>query len=607
MKRIFLVVAALLAGCFALSAQWSPAGDKIMSPWAEQVDPANVLPEYPRPQMVRNNWMNLNGLWDFALINRGKASPDSYDEQILVPFPVESALSGLQKTVTPRDEMWYRRTFTVPAAWKGQDVLLHFGAVDWKADVFVNGSFVGTHKGGFTPFSFDITPFLAGRGEQKLEVRVWDPIDRGFQPIGKQTLDPRGIWYTAVSGIWQTVWLEPVPHNHISYIKAVLDVDNGHIMVRVDAPNAGKGDVVEIKLLDNGSQVSVARGLPGSDIPVLVSNPKLWSPDSPFLYDMKVELVSNGRTTDAVDSYTAMRKISYRRDDYQIQRMYLNDEPLFHFGPLDQGWWPDGLYTAPTDEALLYDIVKTKDLGFNMIRKHVKVEPARWYYHCNREGILVWQDMPSGDGGNNWAPNVYNGGTDKARTQESVENFYNEWKEIMDLLMSNPSVVMWVPFNEGWGQFDTEIVTSWTKTYDPSRLVNPASGGNYRNCGDVFDIHQYPMPKFKLFDHMKVTVLGEYGGIGLPIENHLWNPDMRNWGYIQFKTIDDVTNEYIKYCRMLEDYVRCGYSGAVYTQTTDVEGEVNGLITYDRKLLKVDEKKVREANLKVIRAMLADY
>jgi beta-galactosidase/beta-glucuronidase len=310
-------------------------------------------------------------------------------------------------------------------------------------------------------------------------------------------------------------------------------------------------------------------------------------------------LIRAGKTIDEVSSYTAMRKISTKRDANGIVRMQLNNKDYFHYGPLDQGWWPDGLYTAPTDEALLFDIKKTKDFGFNMIRKHVKVEPARWYYHCDREGILVWQDMPSGDLGNQWAPRQYGGGTDKNRSPESIANYYREWQEIMDLLISNPSVVVWVPFNEGWGQFDTEKVAAWTAGRDPSRLVNPASGGNHRVCGDMMDLHNYPAPEMYLFDPKRVNVLGEYGGIGLPLEGHLWW-DKRNWGYVQFKDKREVTDQYIKYAKELKEMVKRGFSAAVYTQTTDVEGEVNGLMTYDRKEIKLIESEVKAANQEVI-------
>jgi len=357
--------------------------------------------------------------------------------------------------------------------------------------------------------------------------------------------------------------------------------------------------IVEVKLMDKGQVVASAKGIQGKELRLAVQNPTLWDTTNPYLYDMKVSLVKDGKVLDDVKSYTAFRKISAKRDANGVMRMQLNNKNLFHYGPLDQGWWPDGLYTAPTDEALLYDIIKTKEWGFNMIRKHVKVEPSRWYYHCDKEGILVWQDMPSGDMGNQWAPHTYNGGTDKERSSASIANYYQEWKEIMDLCVSHPSIVVWVPFNEAWGQFDTEKVAEWTKNYDPSRLVNPASGGNHRACGDILDLHNYPGPNMFLYDPQRVTVLGEYGGIGLPLENHLWW-NKRNWGYVQFKNSDEVTAEYVKYANELKDMVDRGFSAAVYTQTTDVEGEVNGLMTYDRKEIKINEAAVKKANQAVI-------
>ena len=599
-KTILTTVAALSMLC--TFAQWKPVGDKIKTPWAEKVDPANVLPEYPRPQMVRSQWVNLNGLWDYAIKPVGAMEPKTMDGKILVPFAVESSLSGVQKGLTEKDELWYRRTFSVPAAWKGSNVLLNFGAVDWKADVFVNDILAGSHTGGFTPFSLDITPYLKAKGEQKLVVRVFDGTDKGYQPRGKQVLNPNGIWYTPVSGIWQTVWIEPVAKSHISGIKAIPNLDQKNIAVTVAAENCTTGDLVEVKILDKGKLVASATGLPGNPLRLGIAEPKLWSPDSPFLYDMEVSLRQGGKTVDKVDSYTAMRKIGTKRDKGGILRMTLNDKPLFHFGPLDQGWWPDGLFTAPTDEALLFDILKTKELGYNMIRKHVKVEPARWYYHCDREGILVWQDMPSGDMGNKWEMYTYNGGTDKNRTQESKDNFSKEWKEIMDFCMSSPSVVVWVPFNEAWGQFDTERIVNWTMEYDPSRLVNPASGGNHRPCGHMLDLHNYPGPAMKLFDPQRVNVLGEYGGIGLVMKEHLWEPD-RNWGYVRLNSPKEVTDEYEKYADMLYKLIGRGFAAAVYTQTTDVEVEVNGLMTYDRKVMKVEPERIRRINERICNAL----
>lgn len=599
-KTLFVCCALALALC--AQAQWKPAGDKIKTQWAEQVNPKSVLPEYPRPLMERSEWQNLNGEWEYAIKPVGEVEPASFDGNILVPFAVESSLSGVQKEVGEKNELWYKRSFTVPAKWKGKDVMLNFGAVDWKAEVFVNDVLVGSHKGGYTPFSFNITPFLKGSGAQKLVVRVWDPSDKGYQPIGKQTSNPQGIWYTSVTGIWQTVWLEPVASNHITAVKSIPNVDANALNVTVGASTPCVTSIVEVKLLDKGAVVASAKGVQGQELRLGVKNPTLWSPENPYLYDMSITLSQNGKVIDQVKSYTAFRKISVEKDQSGILRMCLNNKPLFHYGPLDQGWWPDGLYTAPTDEALLYDIKKTKEWGFNMIRKHVKVEPARWYYHCDKEGILVWQDMPSGDMGNRWEPHKYNGGTDKERSVESVANYYQEWKEIMDLGVSHPSIVVWVPFNEAWGQFDTEKVVAWTKAYDPSRLVNPASGGNHRPCGDILDLHNYPGPDMFLFDAQRVTVLGEYGGIGLPLENHLWW-NKRNWGYIQFKNSDEVTAEYVKYANELKGFVKRGFSAAVYTQTTDVEGEVNGLMTYDRKVIKINEAKVKAANQSVIKSM----
>ena len=599
MKKTFLVCCAL-ALTLGAQAQWKPVGDKIKTKWAEQINPKNVLPEYPRPQLERTDWVNLNGEWEYAIKPKGQAEPASFDGNILVPFAVESSLSGVQKEVGENNELWYKRTFSVPANWKSKDIVLNFGAVDWKADVFVNDILIGSHQGGFTPFSFNITPYLTGKSSQKLVVRVWDPSDKGYQPRGKQTSNPEGIWYTPVTGIWQTVWLEPVATNHITSVKSIPDIDNGtmNVTVGTSAPCCNTS-VVEVKLLDKGQVVASAKGLQGKELRLAVQNPTLWDTSNPYLYDMKVSLIKDGKVLDDVKSYTAFRKISSKRDANGVMRMQLNNKNLFQYGPLDQGWWPDGLYTAPTDEALLYDIVKTKDWGFNMIRKHVKVEPARWYYHCDKEGILVWQDMPSGDMGNQWAPHTYNGGTDKDRSAASVANYYQEWKEIMDMCISYPSIVVWVPFNEAWGQFDTEKVAEWTKNYDPSRLVNPASGGNHRACGDILDLHNYPGPNMFLYDPQRVTVLGEYGGIGLPLENHLWW-NKRNWGYVQFKNSDEVTAEYVKYADDLKGMVNRGFSAAVYTQTTDVEGEVNGLMTYDRKEIKINEAAVKKANQAVI-------
>ncbi|SHJ81019.1 Glycosyl hydrolases family 2, TIM barrel domain [Tangfeifania diversioriginum] len=603
MKKDFLFF--IIIGIYAmnLNAQpWQPAGNKIKTQWAEEVNPANPLPEYPRPQMERAQWLNLNGLWGYAILERGGNIPATLEGKILVPFAIESSLSGVQKRVGENKELWYERTFTVPSEWKNKDVVLNFGAVDWKADVWVNNIKVGTHKGGYTPFSFNITPFLSKSSEQKLMVKVWDPTDKGFQPRGKQVEDPRSIWYTPVTGIWQTVWIEPVEKAYITHLKTVTNIDGENITVKAATEGTSLTDIIEVKVLENGNVVSTGKAAAGQEVLVSVPDAKLWSPESPFLYDMKVTVLRDGKPVDKVKSYFGMRKISTARDKNGIVRMQLNNKDYFHFGPLDQGWWPDGLYTAPTDEALLYDIKKTKDFGFNMIRKHVKVEPARWYYHCDREGILVWQDMPNGDAHPEWQRRNYFDGKELERSAESEENFRREWKEVMDLTYSNPSVVVWVPFNERWGQFKTEEIVEWTKNYDPSRLINPASGGNHYDVGDMIDMHNYPDPVMGLFDSKRVNVLGEYGGIGLVLEHHFWEKD-RNWGYVQCKNSEEATKVYIEYAEKLKKLIPFGYSGAVYTQTTDVEIEVNGLLTYDRKVIKLNEEKIRKINQEVCNSL----
>ena len=591
---------ALLASLLSISsvyAQWNPAGDKIKTNWAETLDPNHVLPEYPRPIMERAEWTNLNGLWDYAILPIGQSEPQQFDGKILVPFAVESSLSGVQKDLGKDNELWYKRTFTVPSSWKNKTVLLHFGAVDWKTEVYLNDIKIGTHTGGYPPFSFDISPYLTS-GNQKLIVKVWDPTTDGYQPVGKQHKSPHGIWYTPVSGIWQTVWLEPVNNKHIANLKTTPDIDAGKLSVKACTKGTSFGDIIEVIVKDGHTIVAKAKAAASETLEIAISNPKLWSPESPALYDLEVNLYSQDKLQDKVKSYAAMRKISSKRDDNGIVRLQLNNKDYFQFGPLDQGWWPDGLYTAPTDDALLYDIQKTKDLGFNMIRKHVKVEPARWYTHCDRIGILVWQDMPNGDRSPQWQNRQYFTGTEMIRTGESEANFRKEWKAIMDYLHSYPSIVTWVPFNEAWGQFKTVEIAEWTKTYDPSRLVNPASGGNHYRTGDMLDLHNYPGPEMYLYDAERATVLGEYGGIGLPLEGHLWQTD-KNWGYVQFKNAKEVTDEYVKYAEMLKKMIRSGFSAAVYTQTTDVEVEVNGLITYDRKIIKVEEDRIRKVNQEI--------
>jgi beta-galactosidase/beta-glucuronidase len=600
MKKILSVLICL--GISQTFAQWKPAGEKIITSWAEKIDINNVLPEYPRPMMERTEWQNLNGLWDYAISVAGLAEPVQFDGTILVPFAVESSLSGVKKIVGPDNELWYKRTFSVSQKWKNKKILLHFGAVDWKSEVWLNDIRIGSHKGGYTPFNFDITPFLNKTTEQKLVVRVWDPTELGFQPRGKQTSKPGGIFYTSVTGIWQTVWLEAVPDKYITSVKSAPNIDKGRISIRITADGATKNEYFEAKVLEGSKVIATGKATVAEGADLYIADAKLWSPESPFLYDLEINLISNGVVTDHVKSYFAMRKISTQRDENGIVRLQLNNKDYFQFGPLDQGWWPDGLYTAPSDEALKYDIQKTKDFGFNMIRKHVKVEPSRWYTHCDRLGILVWQDMPSGDRSPQWQGQQYFSGNEFVRSEESETNYRNEWKEIINLLYSNPSIICWVPFNESWGQFKTKEIMEWTKSSDPGRLVNPASGGNHYPIGDMLDLHNYPNPKMYLYDGARPTVLGEYGGIGLAVEGHLWASD-KNWGYIQFKDSKAVTDEYVKYGEQLLKMIKSGFSAAVYTQTTDVEGEVNGLMTYDRKVIKIEENRVNEINRRICNSL----
>ena len=566
--RTTAVRAALAAGvaCIAIGLHAQSAPPRLMTRWAAEVNRARPLPEYPRPQMARKNWTNLNGEWDYAIGTRGGRQPAAAGK-IVVPFAIESALSGVTKPVSPEEWLWYRRTFDVPRPSRGERVLLHFGAVDWEAAVSVNGRAIGEHRGGYDPFTFDITDALAATGAQELVVRVWDPTDKGPQPRGKQVLNPRSIWYTAVTGIWQTVWLETVPSTYVGSLRIDPDVDGGALAVRVNAAGpAAATSTATVTVLDGTRAAGKGSGVAGSTIRVPLPNAKLWSPSSPFLYTLQITL-SGG---DEITSYAGMRKIAVTKAADGFNRLFLNNQPLFHYGPLDQGWWPDGLYTAPTDEALRFDVEAQKNLGFNAIRKHVKVEPARWYYDCDRLGMLVWQDMPSG---NNDTP-------------EGREQFARELAHVVDALRNAPSIVMWVPFNEGWGQHDTPRYVDWLKKEDPTRLVNNASGWTDEGVGDVTDGHAYPGPGAPPAEAKRASVNGEFGGLGLPLEGHTWLAK-GNWGYRSFTSPEALGEAYRRLLSQLRLQIADGASAAIYTQTTDVEIEVNGLMTYDRAVTKM--------------------
>ena len=571
---ISLAVLALQAPPPAQPASPIPA-THLKTKWAADVNPEHPLPEYPRPQMERKQWINLNGPWSYAITAADTPRPASFDKKIVVPFPIESQLSGAGEWVAPNQRLWYRRTFATPHG-AGERVLINFGAVDWQTDVYVNGTKVGSHLGGYDPFTFDITDALkAGAAEQELVVAVTDPTDDGQQPRGKQVRRPRSIFYTEVTGIWQTVWLETVPALHISGLQIDPDLDAGVVRVVVRAEGTPASDArLTIAALDNGREVSRAAmsGAVGSMNPLTLRLPDAhrWSPADPFLYTMRVTAGS-----DEVTSYFGMRSIAVRADASGAKKLFLNGKPLFQFGPLDQGWWPDGLYTAPTDEALAFDIQKTHDLGFNVIRKHVKVEPARWYYHADRLGMLVWQDMPSGD----------NKGAD------AEAEYMRELRAEIANLRNHPSIVMWVPFNEGWGQYDTAKVVEWIKSADPTRLVNNASGWTDMHVGDVADLHSYPGPGMPPIETGRASVLGEFGGLGLPLEGHTW-VDKGNWGYRSYTSLDEMNAAYRDLIAQLRIHQGDGLAAAIYTQTTDCEIEVNGVMTYDRAVVKLSPESI---------------
>lgn len=559
--------------------QWEMKTAPLMTPFAATIDTANVLGEYPRPQMVREKWMNLNGIWQYQTgTGFTQAVPTgTLSAKILVPFPVESAISGVMQHA---ENMWYRRTFTIPTGWNGKNVLIHFGAVDFKCEVYINRQSMGIHTGGYDPFIYDITSKLTVNGPQEITVKVTDPTDAGGQPRGKQTLSPGGIMYTCTSGIWQSVWLEPIPTTAISEIKLVPDVDNSYLKFKAVTKGSASNLTVTVEVKDGETTVSNYSGNANTDLVIPIPNAKLWSPDSPFLYDLKITLKSGSTKIDSLSSYFGMRKISMAQvGDYQ--KMMLNNEFLFQLGPLDQGFWPDGIYTAPTDLAIKNDLQKVKDAGFNMIRKHIKVEPYRWYYWADKLGILVWQDMPS-----------VNSYTSLPQPIDKV-GYKSELERMVQSHWNSPSIVMWVIFNEGQGQHDTPALVADVKTIDPSRLVNQASGGNHEGVGDIMDIHSYPPPSCPT-STTQILACGEYGGIGYSITDHIWNP---GFGYVMVNSGAELLDMYSNFADQLTQYkTNNGLSAAVYTELTDVEVELNGFLTYDRAITKADITKFHEIN-----------
>ncbi len=569
----------LLVGWINFTAHaWQLQSAPVTTDWTQLVDTNNPLPEYPRPQMVRTNWLNLNGLWQFqaGAINDPVPTNQTLATQILVPFPMESALSGVAEY---HARSWYRRMFTVPAGWSGQNILLHLDAVDWESEVFINGHSMGIHKGGYDEATYNVTPYLVGSGAQELIVRVYDPTDNAGEPRGKQTLTPGGIMYTSCSGIWQPVWLEPVPATSIANLKLIPDIDAARLNVTVNLSGPTNGVTVNAIARSGTNFIGSVSGAPGAVLALPVTNPNLWSPTNPFLYDLEVT-VSNGPTKlDAVTSYFGMRKISLGTNGGFV-KMLLNNQFVFQFGPLDQGFWPDGIYTAPTDDALKSDIESEKTLGFNMVRKHIKVERARWYYWADKLGIMVWQDMPS--------INSYTGNPQTIDTNQ----FAAELTTLVQTHWNHPAIIMWVPFNEAQGQHNTVSLVAMLQLLDPSRLVNQASGNDHFGVGDLLDDHSYPPPSCPT-SATQAVACGEFGGVGLGITNHTWAP---GWGYVAATNGDDLTSRFEDFCGQLNGFVQNrGLSAAVYTETTDVETELNGFSTYDRKVCKPDVRRMQAA------------
>lgn len=572
-----------------------PYKSPLTTTWGEDVTAENAWTEYPRPQMFRENWTNFNGNWDYAITSATEQKvPEEWAGEILVPFCLESKLGGVQRLLEVDEALWYHRKFEAnPTA--NSRTLLNFEAVDYRCSVFVNGQAVGEHTGGNNPFSVDITSAVRS-GENVLIVRVEDETE-AWQLRGKQVLNPGGIFYTQVSGIWQTVWLEEVPSQFIDDLNIATDAAKGTITVQASLGGTGDAAKVMVLVSDDGGVVAEAMG-DAASVKVVVPNPNAWSPDSPFLYDLEIRLLdANDKLIDRVRSYAGIRTVGKTRDASGHLRMTLNGNPIFHLGPLDQGWWPDGLLTPPSDEAMRFDIEFLKSAGFNMIRKHIKIEPRRYYAHCDEIGIMVWQDQVSGGKNPPWTrldPNPQ----DAEWPAAAHDQYMLEFERMIASLDSYPSIVLWTPFNEAWGQHLTTTVGEWAVKRDPSRIINIASGGNFWPVGDIVDHHEYPHPAFP-FNETRykdfIQVVGEYGGHGYPIRDHLWEDTGAIWGYGGLpKSLDELKERYRISCERLAELKSKGIAAGVYTQTTDVETEINGLMTYDRRVIKIPAEELKK-------------
>jgi hypothetical protein len=578
----------------------------VQSRWAKEVSPSNVLKEYPRPQLQRNNWQNLNGLWEYAIADTSLEKPSKFDGTILVPFPIESSLSGVQKTLTADKVLWYRRTLLMPSLKVDERMILNFGAVDWYSTVYINDKEVGKHTGGYQSFSYDITDFLKS-GQNEILVKVYDPTDQGANPHGKQVLKPANIYYTSSSGIWQTVWLEKVFNDHVTRLKSAPDIDKGIVKIDITTTDVRTNLILEVTAMMNGKVVSSKtkpilsnlkknQGMLTTSMTLDIPKARLWSPDDPFLYDLSIKLTKGKNTLDEVKSYFGMRKIDIQKDEKGADRIFLNNKYTYNLGVLDQGFWPEGLYTAPTDEALSFDIKAIKSLGFNTIRKHIKVEPERWYYHADKIGLLVWQDFVN---------------PPQSLPEGSKPIFETEVNETIEQLYNHPCIITWVLFNERWGVYDQKRLTEWVKKLDPNRLINGHSGellyvnnelrapsDNPWISSDMTDVHSYPNPMIPPGQPNKARVLGEFGGVGVPVPGHEWD-DTQGWGYIQV-TSSELKDQYSRMMEQLKELERAGLSGSIYTQPFDVEGEENGLLTYDREIVKIPVNEIRLINKKMV-------